>query len=455
MNDGDDITGGFTELMFNAATTETLTLQKAVELLRQNAHVRTLSETLGKYTKIPADNKKELIQRITDAVLANSPPDVNQDSVSRNVRNWINHDASALSKRNAILLCFALGLTLKESDTFLWRCCGESFHWRDPRDIVYIYAIREGMSYPDAKALEQDMAKKGLLEMENREDISLHTDVVRSTIEKFGSVGELETYLRESKAELGTMHNTAYSMFMEYMKLLGFCPTSVVFSEKEEAAEKKRASGKKEDDEGVRNDSADKAYKSGMRKERVMPVREITDVYLYDRLIPRIQRKTKNNGEAEKRTLDVIQKEIQQNWPDESTLSRIISRKLDVPRKLLILLFMATDGNTYTEVQQTADTDIDRALGMSWADENFQNEELFRDWDGSGDYDQDEDFFQEQYERINTMLQDCGFAPLDARNPFDWMILYCMCVDDSLLVDERMQSFLTELFREDGSNPSH
>ena len=28
---------------------------------------------------------------------------------------------------------------------------------------------------------------------------------------------------------------------------------------------------------------------------------------------------------------------------------------------------------------------------------------------------------------MNAMLSDCGMAPLDLRNPFDWLILYAIC----------------------------
>ena len=70
------------------------------------------------------------------------------------------------------------------------------------------------------------------------------------------------------------------------------------------------------------------------------------------------------------------------DWPDEVTLSRMKNRKADVTRKVLMLLFLATDDG----------------------DAAFRSTQL----------------------RMNQMLADCGFRKLDPRNAFDWLVLYCM-----------------------------
>ena len=57
-----------------------------------------------------------------------------------------------------------------------------------------------------------------------------------------------------------------------------------------------------------------------------------------------------------------------------------------------------------------------------------------------------EDVFQDMYARMNSMLSDCGFAPLDSRTSFDWMVLYCMCTDESIFIDDTVQRFLSEIF---------
>ena len=153
-----------------------------------------------------------------------------------------------------------------------------------------------------------------------------------------------------------------------------------------------------------------------------VPVRNIVSENLYANLIPKSRKKSAQTSAdtsgAEEKVMSLIQKSIRDNWPDETVLSRMAQRKMDVSRKVIILLFMATDGGT---------TDYG---------------------DFSDDDQTPEEIFEGRYERMKEMLIDCGFAPLDPRSSFDWMILYCMCVDDTFIIDERMRDFLTAMFAE-------
>ena len=91
------------------------------------------------------------------------------------------------------------------------------------------------------------------------------------------------------------------------------------------------------------------------------------------------------------------------------------NRETDVTRKVLILLFLACDGGE-----------------SDYGDFSEESEE---------------DVFQDTYARLSSMLADCGFAPLDSRIPFDWMVLYCMVADEAFGIDENMNQFLSEVFR--------
>ena len=90
-------------------------------------------------------------------------------------------------------------------------------------------------------------------------------------------------------------------------------------------------------------------------------------------------------------------------------------REIDVTRKVLILLFLATDGE---ESEYAEQEEMD-------ADEAFESMET----------------------RLNLMLADCGFAQLDSRTPFDWMVLYCMYADESIFLEDYMRGFLENLFK--------
>lgn len=383
----------FTQQMYDMATARVLTLPQAVEALQRNARIRPLRETLAKYAKIPPEDGKALQAFLTDALLAQSPQGTKRAGIERKVRMWLKGDVAALSKQGAVQLCFALKLSVEDGGSFLCRTCGEGFHWRDPVEIVYLFALREGLDYAGAQALEQEMRGKGLLELDGPGDPAAYTEPVRAQAEQLGSAAELEDFLLQARGSLGSMHNTAYHLFREYLALLCGPVTP-----------------------------------DGLEPADNLSVREVAAAYLHEKLIPRIQRRAGRDPEAQRQLLSAIERDIHQNWPDETALSKMLNRKIDVSRKALILLFLATDGDTREGV--LAEDEAELAYLEEDAEQPLGAEEGFEDL----------------YLRLNAMLADCGFAPLDPRTPFDWMILYCMCVDESMLIDGRVQHFLTQLF---------
>ena len=379
-----DIQAEFTRLMYDIATSQSLTLAQAVEQLKRDAHPRTIGETLARYAHIPADNTGAVLDFFLERLLINSPSGTKRDTIRRKIQMWLNGDIQSISKQGAIQLSFALGLSPEDAGQFLHRTCGEGFHWRDPEELVFLFALREKMTYPEALALRDDLAEKKLLSPKNKDELYL-TGLVRQDAEHIASAGELEEYLRQSQGQLGRFHNTAYTLFREYLNLL-------------QAPE----------------------IDDLMDPDKKISIREVTATYLHEALVSRFQGGT----EREDPLLSALQRDIQQNWPDEIALSRMLHRKTDISRKALILLFLATDGAPSLEAP-----------------------------DDGGLPEEDEEDFESRYTRLNTMLCDCGFAPLDSRSPFDWMVIYCMCVEEAMFIDTEMEAFLRVIFRQAPSQP--
>lgn len=366
----------FTRLMYELASSQSLTRSQAVEQLRRDAHVRTIGDTLSRYAPVPPDDTKALQAFFTEKLLDSSAPGTKRDTVRRKVQMWLKGDIQSISKQGAIQLAFALGLSPEEAGTFLHRACGEGFHWRDPEEIVFLYALREGTTYPQALVLRDQMVEKALL-TPSGDSTETFTALVRQEAEHITSAQELEEYLRQSKGQLGSFHNTAYALFQEYLDLL--CAPEI-------------------DDL--------------MDPDKKLSVREVTATYLHEALISHFKDGMKTNDSL----LLALQRDIQQNWPDEIALSRMLHRKMDVSRKTLILLFLATDGASIS----------------GEPDDDFLEE--------------DEEDFESRYARLNALLCDCGFAPLDSRSPFDWMVIYCMCIEDAIFIDAEIDAFLSAIF---------
>ena len=393
--------GGYTQLERRMATTAGFSVENAVQYLKQDARIRCVRDTLERCSNMQDADKRSLKEALV-AILMESDPAARKDSIDKNVRNWLADDTQVISKRYAIQLSYALHMPVDNADVWLTRLSGEAFHWRNPEDIVWIFGLINGLDYAEANAMQERLRKKGLLDVPDEESVNTMTALVRQEVAQLRTEEELESFLSTAKEKLGRMHNTAYRMFSEFMHLLqspgDYSPASMT----REEIEKKKRGGKDTLDEAIPEDQD-------------MSVRDVIVEYMYNEYIPRAKRRGKKQGEIDQSVKSAIQRSIQKNWPDETTLSKMKQREIDVTRKVLILLFLATDGE---ESEYAEQEEID-------ADEAFESMET----------------------RLNLMLADCGFAQLDSRTPFDWMVLYCMYADESIFLEDYMRGFLENLFQ--------
>ena len=375
------------QAMYDEATSELLTVQDAVEYLEKEGKMRTLREKLEKYSY-----GRDLQSVLTEGLMVNHPK-LSRDSVRKRVNGWLTSDSRSLEKPDAIEVCFILKLSLKEADDLVASIAEEKLHWRSPDEIVYIFALKQGMDYPSARALDGEMRAMldGVKDAREPAEDSF-TPIIRQEVYALNSKEELRDYLRQAAPRLGRCHKTAYRLFMEMMDTL---------------------KNPQLDEETARAEV--------MEAER-LTIRDILREYFYENnvlyakeMVRESKKKNSRLGENEKRIFTAIEKNISDSWPDEAALSKMKSRKLDVTRKVLILLFLATEPGP--------------------------------DPDGEEEFTRDE-VFQDLYQRLNDMLALCGFAALDPRVPFDWMILYCICVQDMFDVDARMRAMFREMFGE-------
>lgn len=365
--------------MYSTAT-RPLSVEQAIQVLQETGVFRTLGDTLRAYSGY--HNPKNLL---VDGLMANNPS-ASRESIDKKVRNWLNGRTQSLSKEDAFAVAQILRLDIGRTDKFLKLVTGEGIHWRDPEDIIWGYAIRKGLTYNKTSELLVRYFERVTKAMYGVDISESYTADVRSLLQPAMSHSEemfLDHLVEEYKqGRLGVSHNTAYRLFMQYMKLLALA-------------------GQEE---------------FGPNAGSKMTSRDILESYMYRQLVPVAKR-----GEPkDKSAFSMVRRSIRASWPDEVTISKMKSRELEVTRKVLILLFLATDGSESEFEELDEDEDI-----------------LTRD-----------EIFQNVYTRLNRMLLSCGFQVLDPRSPFDWMVLYCICVDDLWDVDQRLKDILQALFQD-------
>lgn len=376
--------------LFEQATAQTLTIQEAAVLLNEHLQLRTLHDKIEKY-----GNGSDVKKVIAEALLLHHP-EAKKDAVERKVRGWFNDAERTIDKNTAIELAFILKLDLTRANEFIALVSEEQLHLRNPEELVFAYALKTGKSYVEATALIEKANAIVSLDEKIEESKEHYTALIKNDLEEVETDEEFLSFLEENKTRFGTLHNTAHAFYTEYVDLL-LTPDSPEYSD--------------------------------MPKEGFMGMREVLDLYFNNALIPRFKKK---GGDEKRSLLSAVHKNILQSWPDEFSASKMKNREQDVSRKALILAFLATNGG-------------EGKYGLS-GDDSYEDEDMYED-----EFDEEDDF-SDMYKRMNYMLDDCGFAPLDPRIPFDWMILYCMAVTDTCEIDDligdKKRSILKELFEE-------
>ncbi|MBQ2957792.1 MAG: hypothetical protein IJE08_15195 [Clostridia bacterium] len=405
--------GDMTRLMEQKALTQALTMSEAIELMKEESCLRPVRETLEKACGKEGMSRKALEEYLIDLIL-NSDPKMTRDNVRHNVRLWTGDDKLSIKREWALRLALVFGLSLEETEIFLARTCQEGLHWRDPRDIAFIFAVQNGLNLSETGELLEELAAapEGLLTVPEQEEMKeIFTEQNSSDVRTLSTKEELTAYLKENQSCLGGFHNTGYDFFRKYLATIGWKKRT---RQEEQALEEKRQKS------GGANDHL-------LYEEEEVTTRDVLDFCMFDKLIPRVRRAVKGQSAEPDRLLNGLKKELRKGLPEETEFSRMVNRKTDINRKVLMLLFLATDGEMPAE-------SIEEQLSNEQA-----YEEMIDSWEP-------EDIVEDRYERMNTMLSQCGFAQIDPRNRFDWICLYCMSIEDAVLIDGRMQRFLSDMF---------
>ena len=404
-------------------------VQEALNVL-ENGNFRTLGDVLRSCAG--QENPKDML---VEGLLKNHPGS-KRDSISRKVRNWLTGRTLSVEKTEGFELAQIMGLTLNQTDEFLRMALGEGIHWRQPEEIVWSYSIQNQMNYSDTCCLLKQLQKTLSAEPKIEDRPGVFTGDIQETLTPLvfcGSEEELLRGIREQQGVMGRFHNTAYDLFMSYFRQL---ETGKTLQEREQEKEiqaqitkleelKKHCPGSV-DGQAVR-EKTDQLRKE-LNREKVMSSKEVLKNYIYYNHIYRElgkepkQKAAGSSPMVKRKITHKIQKTIAAGWPDEINVSKMKNRRMDITRKALILLFLAADdgGAAHLETEYGEEVDLTR-----------------------------DEMLEEISTRMNQMLHVCGFSGLDARNPFDWMVLYCICEEDIFEIDHKMSQILSAIFPEE------
>lgn len=336
--------------------------------------IRHFSELLKNYSK------ELLINRLCEY-----DNEAKRDSIRRKVSNWYSDQNQPTDREELIKICFALELDEMNAQRFMSFSFDSGFHLRNPREVTFLFCIRTRKSYPEALSL---IDRLGIPEynseltaiLTDHEDIIIKeikanlTKVIADAFANIDSADAFCKFYEDNYANFGHLHNTSYVYFMHFFNEL-IRPHSPVHTQKDD------------------DYSIEKAVDTYLRMD--LPLDKKTTKY------------------------SVVQKAIRSFWPNVTIIKNIRNRREDVNRKVLLLLYVVTEG-----------------IGGTDFNDDFFPEELTP-----------AEMLEEHAWKINLMLHDCGMGMLDPRNPFDWLILYSLKTnDDDKGMSERLQEVLNILF---------
>lgn len=335
---------------------------EAVERLRRNSilarkyleegiHVRSFLDNLKRYSGM--DDPLQIKARLLS--LQDYEGENSGDSLRRKIDYWLKGKTVPSSRDQLVRICYALDMGLDEAQNFI-ACTSESggLHYRNPVELTFLFGLRMHLPYNKVMELQRKIEQVRMGGGGCTADIIMGFPALHSE-------SDFIRFVAMNAENLGRLHNTAYRCFTEFMDVL-----------------------------------ANPAGTNGI-SESTWTVRDIVRSYL-------------DVPGTNQHATTVIHNLLQHNWPNELLLSRIRNRQVDVPRKVLALLFLVTDG-------------ADESAVMS---------------------DDLAEVFADRFSRLNSLLDKCGFCQLDPRNPFDWLVLYCMYCNEDTEPTARMREVLAE-----------
>ena len=363
--DENDIRNQLTEIsarQWDYLTREDLSPKQAVAFLLSGLELRTFSGNLKKLYS-GNDLEQRLIRKLMD-YSAQDPKPAREDSIRKKVQNWMKNKNLPSAREELFRIAFALELDEQQTETLLIRTAEQGIHYRNAKEVVYAFSLRNHQSYETARACAKAFEE---CRREVGQEKTPMTGLLKMEFKNLPPGEDIMDFLLRHSSSFGRYHNTAYQYYMKMLDLLI----------------------------------------GGSMEEEVYSVEYVADHYL--RMHMPLDKKTASYSD--------MQKVIKKYWPGVRSMKAMRSRSEDVSRKSLLLLYLITGG--------------------IW---DMEYDELDEEYLTSAEV------LEEHCRRINHMMEACGMSPMDPRNPFDYLVLYCLKPQGDDDMSLRMEQIVQELF---------
>lgn len=290
---------------YDCLSSGAMTPKMAAKYLQDGCvELRTFSEMLR--DQYPYPDIRTRLTNFFQVYETNTAP----TSVARKVQNWLNGRNQPTNREDVFRIAFALDLTEAQASLLLGQCTEYGIHYRDPKDVIYAWFLRNDGSYEEARAFYQSLPPAP--RMKDYPDAN-GTHITRELQSVFLSAHtreELRQTFLDNIDKFGQLHARAYRYFEKYMKQLTH---------------------------------PDNGWDDG--DEQDYSIEKVMEQYLSLHM-PSGRNRTRYS---------VTQKLLKRNWPNATALKNILAHKEDVTRKLLLILYIVTENavdGEYSELDE-------------------------------------------------------------------------------------------------------
>jgi hypothetical protein len=371
----------------------TFDLDEAVRCLDEDFPIRRINEVIDKAIK----DKAEECGKTYDEVKIGLRQKLGPENTA-NLSNWLKPGkVKSINRNSAIRIAFALQMTYEKAEKFLKKCWHDGFYMRDVRDVIYVHGLQNGWNYEMAAEMAEGFSylDRGNPDPEGSGSVQGKvTEYLSAQVSSAHTQEELAEIIRENEQFFGSFHRKAYNRFMELWDQL-----------------------KQEWDELADIDYENDKLRGQAYTRDVIPMEELCRVIVKG--IPEMRERGPNT---------IIRRLITDHIPGRTGIDEITKKSkrdgkiIEVDRKLLMLAWLASKEGFIEKYKKSGNAEVD---------------------------------FKEHMLVLNDLLKTHGMPELDARHPFDWIVMNSMrCgyiqdkekknewIDD---IEERMQALIERM----------
>ncbi len=367
----------------------------AMELDNRNPVLEGIVERLNQLgIQITCEDKKVITKELNNRYIAMGI----EEGVPRAVKNWISGTpVNPAYRENLYNLCIALGMNTEQVRVFfLKNYMTIPFNYKDRTDAIYFYGISHDLPY--LKILK--LLNENELDEDSNSDFFESTKMIGNYIAEIDDIEIFREYLRSNSYGKRKQYETASKSILE------LSIENAAYAEIERTLkiglmrERENKKGELLSESIILKDDKTVNFKA-----------LLFVIYGYDNQERYANKKTKISK------CEYLPKAFRENFPNDQEFSRIIKKEAspDVYRKALVIMkfynFFCSSMLTY--MYGTNMPEVNQKPKNTWEDYRER------------DIDKIEADLNDFYYETGLLLSQCGFEQMYARNPFDWLMLYC------------------------------